>query len=63
MRTVILILGAAAVLMGLLWMAQGAGLVNWPASSFMIDQRPWVTRGAVLVVIGLVVVAASRMRK
>ena len=63
MRTAILILGIVAALMGLLWIGQGAGLVNWPASSFMIDQRPWITRGAVLLVIGLGLVAVSRARR
>jgi len=63
MRTAILILGIIAALMGLLWIGQGAGLVNWPASSFMIDQRPWITRGAVLLVIGLGLVAVSRARR
>ena len=63
MRTAMLILGTFAVLMGLLWVDQGYGLVQWPASSFMIDQRPWVTRGALLAVVGLVLIAASRRRK
>jgi hypothetical protein len=63
MRTVILILGIAAALMGLLWIGQGAGLVHWPASSFMMDQRPWIARGAVLTVIGLGLIAVSRARR
>jgi len=63
MRMVALILGIAALLMGLLWIGQGAGVVHWPASSFMIDQRPWVTRGAILAVVGLILIAASRMRR
>jgi len=64
MRMALLILGSAAVLMGLLWVGQGAGLVNWPASSFMIDQQPWITWGAVLVLVGLIVIAASsRVRR
>ena len=62
MKLVLLIAGIAAVLMGLLWVGQGAGLVHWPQSSFMLDQRPWVTRGAVLAVIGLVLIAVSRRR-
>jgi hypothetical protein len=62
MKTVLLIVGVAAVLMGLLWIGQGAGLVHWPASSFMIDQRPWVTRGAILAVVGLILIIASRKR-
>ena len=62
MRTAMLNLGILAVLMGLLWIGQGLGLIQWPASSFMIDQRPWVTRGALLAVVGLVLVAVSRRR-
>lgn len=62
MRTALLILGLLAFLVGLLWVGQGAGLVQWPASSFMIDQRPWVTRGAILAVVGLILIAASRRR-
>lgn len=63
MKTILLIVGVAAVLMGMLWIGQGTGLVHWPASSFMIDQRPWVTRGAVLAGIGLILVAFSRRRR
>lgn len=62
MRPVLLILGIAATLMGLLWMAQGAGLVQWPRSSFMIDQRPWIPRGALLAFVGLVLILLSRRR-
>jgi hypothetical protein len=63
MKTVILILGILAVAMGLLWIGQGLDLIRWPASSFMIDERPWVTRGAILAVVGLILVALSRVRK
>jgi hypothetical protein len=63
MRLLVLIVGVAAVLMGMLWVGQGAGRIHWPASSFMIDQRPWVLRGAILAVIGLVLVIASRVRR
>jgi hypothetical protein len=62
MKTALLIAGVLAVLVGLLWVGQGTGLVHWPASSFMIDQRPWVTRGAILAVVGLVLVLVSRKR-
>ena len=62
MKTALLIAGALALLAGLLWVGQGAGLVHWPASSFMIDQRPWITRGAILAFIGLVLILVSRRR-
>lgn len=62
MKTVLLIIGIAAVAMGLLWVGQGSGFIHWPASSFMIDQRPWITRGAILAAVGLVLIAVSRVR-
>jgi hypothetical protein len=62
MKTGLLILGIAAVLIGLLWIGQGTGFINWPASSFMIDQRPWITRGAILTVLGVILIAVSRTR-
>jgi len=62
MKSALLIVGIIAILIGLLWVGQGAGLVHWPASSFMIDQRPWVPRGAILAVIGLILIFVSRRR-
>lgn len=62
MKTALLIVGVLGLLVGLLWVGQGAGLVHWPASSFMIDQRAWVTRGAILAVAGLVLILFSRRR-
>ena len=62
MKTALLIVGLVALLAGLLWVAQGAGLVHWPASSFMIDQRPWIARGALLAFVGLALILLSRRR-
>ncbi|HEV2596531.1 MAG TPA: hypothetical protein VGU01_15175 [Sphingomicrobium sp.] len=62
MKTALMILGLLALLVGFLWVGQGAGLVHWPESSFMIDQRPWVTRGAILAFAGLALVLFSRRR-
>jgi hypothetical protein len=61
-KTVLLIVGILALLMGLLWIGQGSGFIPWPASSFMIDQRPWALRGAILTVAGVVVILFSRRR-
>jgi hypothetical protein len=63
MRLLATIVGIAALLMGLLWVGQGAGLIHWPASSFMLDQRPWITRGAILAVAGVIVIGISRVRR
>ena len=62
MKTAMLIAGIVAVLMGLLWACQGLGYIHWPASSFMLDQRPWALRGAILAVVGVVLIALSRRR-
>jgi len=63
MKTALLIVGAAAMLMGLLWVGQGTGLIHWPASSFMIDQRPWVGRGGILAAVGMVFILVATTRK
>lgn len=60
LRAMLLALGVVMTLMGLLWIGQGLGYVQWPASSFMLDQRPWANRGAVLAVAGLVVILLAR---
>ena len=62
-RPILTILGVAAVLMGLLWIGQGLGIVRWPASSFMIDVRPWTWRGAVLVLVGAGLLVLARRRR
>ncbi len=62
MKTILLVLGLVSLVIGLLWVGQGTGLVRWPASSFMIDQRPWVTRGAILAIVGCALLALSRRR-
>lgn len=54
------VIGALAILMGLLWMAQGSGIFPYPASSFMIDQSPWILYGAILALAGLVLVWWAR---
>ena len=60
MKTLLLILGIAALLIGLLWIGQSTGVIQWPSSSFMLDQRPWATRGAILAVVGIALIIFSR---
>lgn len=60
MRRILTLIGALAVLMGLVWMGQGSGTFPYPASSFMIDQSPWIAYGAGLALVGLVLIAMAR---
>jgi hypothetical protein len=60
MRTLLMIVGVVLLLMGILWMAQGSGVFPYPRASFMIDQRPWITRGLILAIAGAAIVLISR---
>lgn len=59
-RHVLTAIGLAAVLIGLVWMGQGSGYFPYPASSFMIDQRPWIGYGAGLSLLGHVLIVMGR---
>ncbi len=59
-RRILILVGVVLTLIGLLWIGQGLGYVRWPASSFMIDQRPWITNGSILAVLGLLLVIVGR---
>jgi hypothetical protein len=60
LKTAFLVVGILAVLVGLIWMGQGTGYFPYPASSFMINQMPWVYWGAGLAALGLIAVLVSR---
>lgn len=63
LRPVLMALGVVMALMGLLWIGQGLGYINWPASSFMLQQRIWADYGAALAVAGLLLgLVARRIR-
>jgi uncharacterized membrane protein len=63
MRPLFLILGILALLMGLLWIGQGTGTINWPQSSFMIKQIEWAYYGAALAIVGLILILIWRGRR
>jgi len=63
MRVLLQIVGVLLLLMGLLWVGQGAGLIHWPESSFMLDQRPWIWRGALLAVVGVALILVARRKR
>lgn len=62
MKVLLMVVGVLALAMGLLWMGQGAGVIRWPASSFMIAQTPWLWRGSTLAILGVLAILWSRRR-
>jgi len=60
MRTVLLVLGMAVFLFGALFTLQGLDIVHWPADSFMLGKQTWVMNGAIIMVVGVVLVVLSR---
>lgn len=66
MRTVLMIVGVLAFLMGLVWIGQGLGYITYtPAGmhpSFMIGDMHWTYYGAGLAAVGLLIILVSRRR-
>lgn len=60
LRPVLMVAGALLALMGLLWIGQGLGYIDWPRSSFMLDQRIWADIGAGVAVLGLALILIAR---
>jgi uncharacterized membrane protein len=56
MRKLLLIAGLCSLAMGLLWIGQGTGVIDWPQSSFMIRQIQWAGYGAALAALGLILI-------
>ena len=63
MRGISIAIGVLLVLAGTLWALQGAGIVMWPAESFMLRQRSWVAYGIGTALVGAVMVALARRRR
>ena len=62
MKTILLIVGIVALLIGLLWIGQGLGIIMWPASSFMLAQKIWSVWGTVLAIVGIALIMVARRR-
>lgn len=54
LRIIAFVFGVLAIAMGLLWVCQGTGVLMWPEDSFMLADRTWAIRGAVLAAVGFI---------
>jgi hypothetical protein len=59
-RTVSLIIGVLAVLVGAVWIGQGAGLIK---GSFMTGSSTWLAIGLLCLVVGLVLIFLALRRR
>ncbi|WP_313615291.1 hypothetical protein [Agrobacterium sp.] len=59
-RISLTIFGLLLAFIGLVWIGQGSGYFPYPASSFMINQSPWMLRGAIVAIIGLATIFLAR---
>lgn len=48
--------GLFMIALGVIWALQGAGLLGWPADSFMLGQQSWILRGLALAALGAALV-------
>jgi len=56
-RSVTMIIGGLAVLVGAVWIGQGAGLIK---GSFMTGSRTWLGIGLLCLVVGLLLIFLTR---
>ena len=56
-RSVVMIIGGLAVLVGAVWIGQGAGLIK---GSFMTGSRTWLGIGLLCLVVGLLLIFLTR---
>ncbi len=54
LKTGLMVVSVLITLAGVIWMGQGSGYFPYPASSFMINQSPWIWRGALVAAVGVV---------
>ena len=62
MRLLLTVLGAFLVFSGLFWALQGAGIIMWPAESFMLAQDQWILYGLITAAVGGVLIWLARRR-
>jgi hypothetical protein len=60
MKTLVVVTGIIACVIGLVWIGQGTGYFPYPERSFMISQMPWAYRGAGVLAFGAALVWLGR---
>jgi hypothetical protein len=53
-------IGALLLTAGLIFAAQGAGWITWPADSVMLGRREWISYGLSIAIAGVTLLWISR---
>lgn len=60
MRGGLTFVGALLILSGLFWALQGAGIIMWPAQSFMLARDSWIFYGLGTAAAGAALILLAR---
>lgn len=60
LRNILQGIGGLLVVMGIFFALQGAGIIMWPAESFMLANRHWVTNGLIIALAGAAALLIAR---
>jgi cbb3-type cytochrome oxidase subunit 1 len=60
-QNLLIFAGILGFIFGLVFMLQGLGIIRYPASSSMIDNHLWITRGGILAFLSAILVAGVRL--
>lgn len=60
MKSLLMLIGIIVLAAGLLFVGQGSGYVQWPASSFMIGKIKWVYYGGGIAIVGILLLIIAR---
>lgn len=60
-QNILIFAGILGFLLGVIFMLQGLGVIRWPASSTMVDNSVWITRGGILAFLSAILVGGVRL--
>jgi hypothetical protein len=61
MKVLLMVIGIIVLTTGLPFLGQGLGYIQWPASSFMVNQIKWVYYGGGIAVVGILLITIASL--
>ena len=63
LRALLLVAGLILAFFGTFFALQGAGIIMWPAESFMLADRQWAINGAIVLAVGVILIVVGTRRR